>query len=497
MNLTILTIQKRLIFLITLCFYSSFNYSLAAANTISLFPLDNYSQKANDWINPNNSKYNSPLFDKNTQKEHAQRFFEHSFADSSPWDEKFVLTFLHHSSPSIHSMEANLIKNFSNQSKPDLEIGYGENFRAYSNNWIEKIASNMQLDQIKNLNFAYSKRAIAVDNLSARLLPTSDVHFYHYSQAGQGFPFDNLQQSAVWVGTPLYIIGESRDHAWKLVLTPDIIGWVPSAGIAYVSQDFISKWQKAAKENMVAISNNEVSITDTSGQFKFLAYVGTVFPGVRLDQNSTTVMIPVKKENGNAKIELAHLPKNISSPVPTQLTPHNFISMMNNLLGRPYGWGNLYFYNDCSAELKNIFATFGVWLPRLSSEQVKIGKTIDLSYADREQRIDYLQQNAHPFVTIVYINGHVFLYLGNYTNPNTPGKSPVALTYQNIWALKPEQGNERVIIGGSVLLPLMNGYPEDQRLSLANKTYFKLAYLDILIENNNLSLDDNFETFFK
>ena len=152
---------------------------------------------------------------------------------------------------------------------------------------------------------------------------------------------------------------------------------------------------------------------------------------------------------------------------------------MSTLLGRPYGWGNMYFYNDCSAEILNFYTPFGIWLPRHSSEQAKIGKLVDKSAEDVVGRIKYLIENGKKFTTIVYIGGHVMLYIGNYPNKNSDLHEQMAMTYQNIWGLKPADGSYRSIIGMSVLLPILAFYSEDLDISsLASRKLFQIIYLD-------------------
>ncbi len=90
----------------------------------------------------------------------------------------------------------------------------------------------------------------------------------------------------------------------------------------------------------------------------------------------------------------------------------------------------MYFYNDCSAELKSLFTPFGVWLPRHSSAQVYAGKMLDMSKDNEEQRLTYLIEKAHQLITLVYIGGHIVLFIGNYPNPNGPYHTTMAMTYQ-------------------------------------------------------------------
>lgn len=71
---------------------------------------------------------------------------------------------------------------------------------------LDQITYNMNIAQFANLDYNSNNRAIAIDNLHARALPTNDVHFYSNKIAGQGYPFDNLQETAIWAGTPLYVV---------------------------------------------------------------------------------------------------------------------------------------------------------------------------------------------------------------------------------------------------------------------------------------------------
>jgi hypothetical protein len=80
-------------------------------------------------------------------------------------------------------------------------------------------------------------------------------------------------------------------------------------------------------------------------------------------------------------------------------------------------------------------------------------------------------------MTIIYIGGHVMLYLG--TQEETP------ITYQNVLGLAPVNRDKRYVIGQAVLFPLLKYYPEyPDAKSLANSSYFKLIFLDDLPKQN-------------
>lgn len=454
-----------------------------AADTVSLFPLDRYDQQLHHWIKPSDADYDKLLLSRDAQAVRLANFYSHLFSSEqdakSPWNPNYINQILHHRAPDdLATLELELVKTFSNQNKSTLEVGYGENFRPYPQDWIDRIEKNMNISQLNAvLNFKSSQRGIAIDNLHARVIPTDDVHFYDYKIAGQGYPFDNLDMSSLWAGTPVYILGESQDHAWLLVVTPDYIAWVKSGGIAKTSNAFVATWQAAAKDHLVAITHSETSIIDTDGQFQFSAYVGSVFPG----KNTTSgiqILIPRMNKNHLASISHAHISTEQAAIMPLSVTPHHIAQTLETLLGRPYGWGNSYFYNDCSSELKSLYTPFAIWLPRHSSNQVYAGKLVDMSAFNMDQRLLYLQQNGHKLMTIIYLGGHVVLYLGNYLDPHHMDTT-IPMTYQNMWGLSPNTADRRAIVGKSVLFPLLKSFPEDPSLmSQANKKYFQIAYLD-------------------
>lgn len=450
---------------------------------ISLFPLDRYDQQVATWIKPSAPDYDYLLMTTEAQQNRMNTFYKHYFGEASPWNTNYVTQIINHKTPdSLKSNELEIVAAYKNTQKTQDEIGYGENFSPYSEQWIETISSNINFNQFDQFVYQDNDRAIVVDNLEARVLPTDDVHFYSHLLAGQGYPFDNLQMSALWAGTPVYILGESQDHAWSFVITPDYIAWVKTIGLARVNQAFVRVWSSSAKKHLVAITKTQTSIVDNKNKFRFLAYVGAVFPG-----NETSagikLLVPVADENHNALVASAWVSANNAATMPITATPHHFANIIETLIGRPYGWGNMYFYNDCSAEMKSLYTPFGIWLPRHSSDQVLAGKMVDMSRLPAEQRIAYLMEKGRPFTTLIYIGGHVIMYVGNYPDTNNTN-TLMAMTYQNLWGLSPSPSNRRAVIGKAVLFPMLLKYPEDTTLhSLANKKYFQVARLDDMPDN--------------
>lgn len=70
-----------------------------------------------------------------------------------------------------------------------------------------KVPATISVDRV----YRPSARGIAVRETLVRVLPTADPAYYDPRQAGQGYPFDNLQMSSVHPGTPVYVLAASRD----------------------------------------------------------------------------------------------------------------------------------------------------------------------------------------------------------------------------------------------------------------------------------------------
>lgn len=446
---------------------------------ISLFPIEHYNQNVDHIINPSEPDYDKPLVAHDYQLKRLEEYYNHLFSTEenalSPWSQRYIEE-IYNQSSSLQTLETEIINWFNNADKDKNQMGYGMNFRPYSEGWISFIKKNMNLKQLSSLEYDSSNRAIAITNLEARALPTNDANFREFTLPGQGYSFDNLQMSSLWAGTPVYIVSQTNDTSWSFIIAPSFIGWIMTNGIARTNEDFIEKWQKAAKNNMAAIAKTKVSIVDQNNHFRFYGYIGSVFPVVRYDENHTDIFIPISNNTHFAAIEQATIHNDDITMMPLTATPRHFSRIMKALIGRPYGLGGLSFYNDCSQELKSLYTPFGIWLPSHSSAQSHIAHVIDKSNDTMEHRLNYLLEQGRPFMTMIYIGGHIFMYVGKYSDKNIES---TPMTYQNVWGLSPANYERRAVIGKAVFLPLLTQYPEDPALySLANRKYFQVAYLD-------------------
>ena len=465
--------------ILTLFSFLSLAECLAMEVPIYDFSIASYSQNVNDYLAVNGEDNTRNLLTVEYQREQLKQFYNHYYSTDatglSPWSEQMVSSVL----PLMKKIVPEVLEEFNNQNKSDDNKHYAENFKEHDHIWWSKIRDNMDLNTLNSSAFSEDNRAISIANTLARALPDIAPDFYHASLPGQGFPFDNLQESAIWAGTPLYVLSTSQDKAWSLVLTPDgYFSWVKSNDIAYVSSRFIDQWQQAAQRNLIAVTKTEAPIVNTQQQFQFTGYIGAVFPMAQRNEQQTSIYIPVKNDKNQAVIRVGIINTNASSVMPLVASKRNMSKIISQLQNRPYGWGGAFFYNDCSQEMKSIFTAFGIWLPRNSAQQAQLSSAIDLSENTVDERIKILKEKGHPLMTIICINGHVMLYVGNKAISN---HGVEAITYQNVWGMTPGTRDKRYVIGQSLFFPLLKSYPENPDvISFADKSTFKLVYIDQL-----------------
>lgn len=466
-----------------LCLLPTFPMMAEEKPLISPFDYSAYSQDLDQIIPPQSPAYDSPLLAASVQEAHMETFLDHYIGGRSPWAAEYVQSVLDKKSPDdLLSWQKVLLQTYGNQGKTGSTLGYGIHYRPYPEGWIRPIEANMRLSALEShKTYEPGRRGIAVQNLACRLLPTADPHYFSHRLPGEGYPFDNLQNSALWAGTPVYVLHHAADKRWVLVLTPDFMGWVPSEGIALSDGRFVRLWREAVYGDAIAIISPETPIFSQHNRLLLTAYVGAFFPAVdrsvRENQadKKTRILLPHRSPNGFAFAIPAWIQASHASAMPMTPTPRNVSRVMKSLLGRPYGWGGVNFYNDCSAELKALYTPFGIYLPRNSGAQAGAGKTVDLASSSPGERIRFLAEQGKALRSFVFIGGHVMAYLGNASLGNTI----VPMTFQNIWGLAPMDRSRRAVIGGSVIFPLLEQYPEDISLvSLAAKKYFTVVFLD-------------------
>lgn len=185
-------------------------------------------------------------------------------------------------------------------------------------------------------------------------------------------------------------------------------------------------------------------------------------------------MYPARAANGMAIIRSAHLPPGQAAPKPLALTPGTIAAVGNAMMGQPYGWGGLFGDRDCSAMTKDLFTPFGIWLPRNSINQNRMGRPVTVTGLAPDEKERRIMAEGVPFFSLVTMKGHVGLYLGPW---QVRGKE-VPVMFHNVWGVRvtdPLRLNAdgthpagRAIIGKAVVTTLRPGAEHSLRTSPAS-----------------------------
>jgi hypothetical protein len=327
-------------------------------------------------------------------------------------------------------------------------ITWGESYQPRGSWWVQRLEQNADSATYPNL----LQPAIATSHASLRVLPTIEPVFEEPTEPGEGFPFDYNQNSLVWAGTPLFVIHASADGQWLLCEAPFAAGWVRAGELAFVDQAFMDRYREA---ELLAVVEESVPVRGAGGAFLFSGRIGTLLPlageaGHEAGE-ADEALAPARRADGTAELVRVSLPAGAAVRWPLALTPGNVAALGNRMMGEPYGWGGLFERRDCSSTLMDLFAPFGLRLPRNSAQQAKAGERIDISGLNTRERKERLR-SLPPFLTLVGKRGHIMLYVGQ--------RDGEPMVFHSVWGVRtttkgPLPG--RRIIGSTVITTLEPG----------------------------------------
>lgn len=360
----------------------------------------------------NDDSFNSSLVTKD--------FFDKYF---KPWNSTKV------SFPKIEAMWGQSYKN---------KKVYLENHQLATASWFDKQIDNSNFNDYNTL----AKKAITLKNVNIRVIPTNSPMFYDPTQPGEGFPFDYNQNSSIKINTPIIVSHLSKDRAWAYIESSTVGGWIEIGTIAFVDDNFIQEFKTS---NYFISVKEKFPIYDPI--FREYVKVATIFP-----KKNNKFIIAKKDDNQNALISYITLNNDEVEAMPLVFNSENRIKIAKQLIDEPYGWGGLLNNRDCSSFTQDYFATFGKFLHRNSKAQLSNGKYLDISNLSNDEKKEFMKKNGVPFSTLVYLKGHIMLYIG--VKENEP------LVFHNIWSvrLKDNDGKKyRHIIGKATITTLEPG----------------------------------------
>jgi len=320
---------------------------------------------------------------------------------------------------------------------------YGENLQPLQNIFFTTIDINSNFEKFATLN----KTAITLRALNIRAFPTEKPLFMDPNQAGEGFPFDYLQNSLIAPNKPILVSHYSKDREWVFIESSFTYGWVKAADIAFVPFKYTELYKKAEK---VFFVKEGIGIYDDKN-FLFRSRIGMMLPEITEDKKNFTVLAVSNYKISQPNYIKVKLSKDIVHHGILKFSKKNIIDIFNEVSKVKYGWGGMYGQRDCSSILRDFYAPFGVWLPRNSYKQSKVGKIISLKGLSDTEKIQVIKEKAIPFETLLYKRGHILLYVGI--------KNKKIIVFHNAWGIKTKKDSKegRFIIGKPIFSTLKVG----------------------------------------
>ena len=322
--------------------------------------------------------------------------------------------------------------------------GYGENLLPLKQDFFDGMYEKSNFENYATLN----KKALTLEYANIRAFPTSRPLLLDPSIAGEGFPFDYLQNSAVNANIPLLVSHYSSDKQWVFVFTSYAYGWLKTKEIVFINDAHTKNWQNAEQ---VRIVKEGIPLYTEKGEPLFNTRIGTMFALVDEDDTSYTILTVSSYKNNKAMFNTSVISKDVASKEILHLNKTNINNIMREVSKTNYGWGGIYGQRDCSSTLMDLYAPFGIALPRNSSKQAKVAKVLDLKKLNDKDKIKLIKEEAVPFQTLLYKKGHIVLYVGMHNGE--------VVVYQNVWGIRTKVNAQegRFIIGKPIFSTLKLG----------------------------------------
>lgn len=333
------------------------------------------------------------------------------------------------------------------------EKSFGENLQKIDKKFFDALLENSNFQEYATLN----SKALTLVKSNLRAAPTDRPLLRDPQLAGEGFPFDYLQNSTIEANKPILVSHYSKDRAWVFVESSFAQGWMHSRDILFLDEPESEVWQNSMQTFLL---KDNLALYDEDGKFLFYSHVGMMLPLVDALKTDNIVLTANKYKNAQPSFHSSLVSSDESSNNILAFNSENINKIINQLLKVNYGWGGMYGQRDCSSTIRDFFIPFGIWLPRNSYKQSQVGEVISLEDMSDEEKIQTIKKYGIPFETLLYKQGNIVLYVGVVDDK--------IIVFQNLWGIKTRKDDKdgRYIIGKTVFSTLDIGknldyYDED------------------------------------
>ncbi|WP_104696830.1 MULTISPECIES: SH3 domain-containing C40 family peptidase [unclassified Helicobacter] len=350
--------------------------------------------------------------------------------------------------------------------------GFGPNLKLYTQEEMKDLYDSMNMEKYPSVAI----KAIVVSDTAVRATPTHLPRF----KSRNNYPFDRWQNSLIFQGTPVLITHYNLAKDWAHIQSSFVYGWVRVENLAKITPEDERLFYQIKD---YALSNKDnFPIYGRDDEFLSKGRTGKLFSIKKIDEKDMEIYLPYKKADGFMGLKTTRIKKDDFSLFPKKIDALSMANVINAMIGQFYGWGGELGSRDCSAFIRDSFANFGIYLPRNSAAQVRYaGNMIDLSKYSAKEKEKVIIENATPFATVIWLKGHIVLYIGTYEGRaivahsawsvmtrNTFSKTENLLGGVVITTLTPETNKNGVFVKSKTLL--------DQVLGMSDLYQYALTF---------------------
>lgn len=264
---------------------------------------------------------------------------------------------------------------------------------------------------------------LVVKRAAVRRLPSAQRAF----DRNGGIDIDRLQESALFPGTPVAVLHESRDGRWLFVQAENYAGWVETDAVGIAGRAEVMRY--AARQPRRHITGSQVRTVYhpyAEEVSELRLDMGASFP-LRTDWplskpvngqgalGAWIIDVPLRLDNGMLHIKPALIPRAADTAAgPLPASQANLIRQAFKFLGERYGWGHDYQGRDCSGFVSEIYRSLGIRLPRNTGDQARTPVFERIAYGPELGRAERLARLKQLRIgDLVFIPGHVMLVVGH------------------------------------------------------------------------------------
>ena len=284
----------------------------------------------------------------------------------------------------------------------------------------DALIDNVALEQVPATQ--HTRYGLVVRRADLRTFPSMLSGF----TSAESQNVDRFQETALFPGTPVAMVHESRDGNWWFVVSSLYTAWVEKRFIAEGGADQVFGYVRKSPYLVVTGATAKTVFTPTRPSVSELQLDMGVRVPVLADwppsqavngqhpYTAHVIELPERAADGSLAFTPALLPRTADTTDDyLPLTRANLLDQGFKFLGERYGWGHSNNARDCSGFVSEVYRSFGVQLPRNTRDQAVSPALNRITFTeadDHERRMTVLRDLQVG--DLIYIPGHVMMVIG-------------------------------------------------------------------------------------